>query len=176
MTPREIDWHGVKVIAHEEGVIERLPPSKSNGKICGYKNGSGYLLVSVGGKPYPIHRLIAKAFLLDFSEDMQVDHANGDKTDNRAENLRMVSTRENSCGFQKKRKSATSRFRGVCFDPKRKRWCAQTTVYGRGIGLGRYKSEEAAAIARDRGIEGLGFRRAAFNLTNHPELSMLAGC
>ncbi len=51
----------------------------------------GYL--TAGGKY--IHRIIAEAFLGDYSEDLQVNHINGIKTDNRVENLEMVTNAEN---------------------------------------------------------------------------------
>jgi len=42
-----------------------------------------------------IHRLVAKYFLNDWNEFLQVNHINGNKTDNNVENLEMVTPSEN---------------------------------------------------------------------------------
>lgn len=48
-----------------------------------------------GRKPFRLHRLVAKAFLSNFSDELQVNHINGDKSDNRVENLEMVTGSQN---------------------------------------------------------------------------------
>ena len=48
-----------------------------------------------GRKPYLQHRIIAMFYLDDYSSDLQVNHKNGIKTDNRVENLEMVTCSEN---------------------------------------------------------------------------------
>jgi hypothetical protein len=48
-----------------------------------------------GRKPYSQHRIIAMFYLEDYSNELQVNHKNGIKTDNRVENLEMVTCSEN---------------------------------------------------------------------------------
>lgn len=62
-------------------------------------NNSGYIQVSVplvsGIKTTVVHRLVAEAFL-PHQEGQEVDHIDGDKTNNRVENLRWI-THERNC-------------------------------------------------------------------------------
>lgn len=66
-----------------------------------HKSTSGYYQIMLGRKQVPqyVHRLEAIAFLDNPKELPQVDHKNGDKLDNRIENLRWVTASENTRGF-----------------------------------------------------------------------------
>jgi len=57
---------------------------------------NGYKLVQILSKTFAVHSLVAKAFLGDKPEGFQIDHINRDRQDNRKENLRYVTPRENS--------------------------------------------------------------------------------
>lgn len=46
-------------------------------------------------KKHKVHRLIAQTFLNNYSENLQVNHKNGIKTDNKIENLEMVTLKQN---------------------------------------------------------------------------------
>lgn len=46
-------------------------------------------------KFHQVHRIVAEAFLSDYSEDLQVDHVDEDKSNNAVSNLQMVSPSEN---------------------------------------------------------------------------------
>lgn len=59
----------------------------------------GYLIINLSKrkKHYTklVHRLVAQAFLDNYSNDLEVNHVNGIKNDNRVENLEMCTRLEN---------------------------------------------------------------------------------
>lgn len=59
-------------------------------------NKGGYVIVSLCGKPHYLHRLIAQAFIPNPENKRCIDHLNTNRLDNRVENLRWVSHKENS--------------------------------------------------------------------------------
>ena len=62
-------------------------------------NRNGYCKVTLQKEKYrkmfSVHRLVAQAYLKNYSNTLQVNHINGIKTDNRVENLEMVTAKEN---------------------------------------------------------------------------------
>jgi len=58
-----------------------------------YKN--GYERVNLGGKDYLLHRIIAHSFIPNFDSYLEIDHIDGNKSNNRIDNLRWVTRSEN---------------------------------------------------------------------------------
>ena len=56
----------------------------------------GYLKVELHGKTKKIHKLVANAFIPNIYNKPVIDHINGDTWDNRVENLRWATYKENS--------------------------------------------------------------------------------
>ncbi len=71
--------------------------TKDNGvkKLKLITNSSGYHVVTLKGKQQFVHRLVAAAFIPNANEKPCVDHINTITTDNRVENLRWVTQKEN---------------------------------------------------------------------------------
>lgn len=63
-----------------------------------YGNLHGYLLVRINGKHCKIHRLVATAFIPTErnKEQLQVHHKDGNRQNNRKNNLQWVSIKEHS--------------------------------------------------------------------------------
>lgn len=80
-------------------------------------------------------------FIMNPPEKMQIDHINGDGLDNRKENLRVVTNRENAQNLHIEK---TSRYPGVYWCNKSKRWMSQIKYNNKTYHLGSFKSEELA--------------------------------
>lgn len=63
------------------------------GITAGYKNARGYMRFNINRRGYAVHRLVLLAFL--GPSDLEVNHKNGIKHDNRLENLEYVTKTEN---------------------------------------------------------------------------------
>ncbi len=60
-----------------------------------HKDGSGYLRVKLLGETRKVHRLVASAFIPNPENKPTVNHINGNKTDNRVDNLEWATHSEN---------------------------------------------------------------------------------
>lgn len=77
-----------------------------------------------------------------------VDHINHDGLDNRRSNLRIASIRQNAQN-SRKRRGASSSYKGVYWDKQLKHFRARIVVDGRSVHLGLFKDEVDAAHAYD---------------------------
>ena len=115
-------------------------------------DGQGYaqVCVSVCGKQTTakIHQLVAIAFLDHTPCGMEavVKHINRDKLDNRAENLKVVSS-EMASSMKKKSLVSSSKYVGVSWDKARDKWISQISINGKQKWLGAFKYEMGAYIA-----------------------------
>lgn len=150
-------------------VVGRSGYQVSNlGNVRSFKNGEyrllkgsitwrGYKIVFfwVDGKSTnnKVHRLVYEAHIGKIPQGLQVDHINHIRTDNRLENLRVVTSRVNN---QNRDKSKTSsRYSGVSWHKGKKVWQSQINIGGKIKHLGSYKLEEDAAMAYQNALSHL---------------------
>lgn len=91
-----------------------------------------------------VHQLVAMAFLNHKPSGYKivVDHINNNRIDNRVENLQIISQRENA---SKDKKNKTSKYTGVSWHSKHKKWIANIRINGKIKYLGNFITEESAA-------------------------------
>ena len=117
---------------------------KLSGDIAGGSHSEGYVHISVDGKLYLAHRL-AWLYVHGVWPKDQIDHIDGNKSNNRICNLRDVSNgtnQENQIFAQKNNKSG---FLGV--SKKRKKYVAQIMINGKKMHLGYFNFPEQAHSA-----------------------------
>ena len=122
--------------------------SKRNpiGKIAGSTNSAGYRQVQICGKHHLQHRIIWEMFNGIIPDGLQIDHINGNKSDNRLENLRLATPSQNQANKGFNSRNSTG-FKGVSFIKCRKRYQATISVNNKNINLGSFKCPTAAYIA-----------------------------
>lgn len=115
------------------------------------KNRGGYLIGRVCGRNVFAHR-IAWAYMTGAWPEEDIDHINGDRSDNRFENLREVSRTENlkNRGLCKRNKSGEI---GIYWGADRGKWRVELM----NIKIGSFDTKEEAIKARDEAKENLGF-------------------
>lgn len=112
------------------------------GKIVGRRS-HAYRAVSVAGKEYMEHRII---FLFHHGYlPPEVDHIDGNKSNNRIENLRAASHSDNLKN-QKLKSSNTSGQKNVGWAKREQRWRVRLTVDGKDKHIGYFKDRELADL------------------------------
>jgi hypothetical protein len=103
----------------------------------------------IAGKPVTVylHRLI-----LGSPKDLTSDHISRDTLDNRRSNLRVLTKSRNSMN-RTKSAGKTSCYLGVTFLKKSKRWLARATVLGHVHVIGKFHSQDEAALARNAFVQ-----------------------
>jgi len=120
-----------------------------------------YVTVRVGGtsaKSTYLHRIIAECFIPNPENKPCVNHKNGNKHDNRVENLEWVTYSENHKHSYSELERTTPSGRylggGVCYDKSKKAYMVYTDFYNKRKYYGRYKDKELAELvakeARDK--------------------------
>lgn len=104
----------------------------------------GYVKIHHGRNWSKLHRVLTNC-----PDNLEVDHINGDKLDNRRENLRICTRSENARnkGLTKNNKSGVA---GVSWDEARNKWMASIKLNKKSYNLGRFdKIEDAIRIRKD---------------------------
>jgi hypothetical protein len=120
------------------------------------KTAYGYFQMNVNGWPYLVHRLIFLYMTGKFPEH-DVDHINGDRTDNRWCNLRQVSRQDNLRNRGLGRRN-TSGHLGISYDKEKKKYHAYIGIGdGERINIGYFVTLDDAISARKQAEKDYGY-------------------
>jgi hypothetical protein len=140
-----------KYFDHKDGRLYWKKVSHQNkqylvGQEVGSIHKTGYRHVTWQGKIHKVHRLI---YLLEHGYlPKEIDHINGDRQDNRLENLRDVTRSQNQ--FNKSMcKNNTSGTRGVSWHKKSNAWLVRVCANGKSKSIGYFKDLELAGLVAD---------------------------
>jgi hypothetical protein len=135
-------------IAQDGSLIRRVATGYKGchkaGEIVGSLTKNGYLKTKFDGGNYLVHRIIF-AIANGHWPCHQIDHIDGNRTNNRPENLRDVPPFINSQNLHKARSSNTNGCLGVTGSLNR--WRAEIRIDGRKVSLGTFEDKQDAANA-----------------------------
>ena len=137
-------------------------------KLITKKDWRGYIMVRIRTKLHAVHRLAWEMMNGPIPGDMEIDHINRIKHDNRIANLRLVSHRDNMLNVAN-RVGSTSKYKGVSLIRRTGRWYASSKISGTSTGLGLYDTELEAAIAYNAHVLELGLHTVYLNKLNADE-------
>lgn len=129
------------------GIFKRIVPTKgcsksANQNCAGSLKPSGYVCINISGVRYRLHRL-AWLYMTGEHPTAQVDHINGNRSDNRWGNLRLATNQQNQANA-KKPKNNTSGYKGVYWSKQHRKWVAKLNFGKQQIYLGFYKNPKDA--------------------------------
>ncbi len=138
----------------ETGEFVRVDGSRAG---CKHTDLSGktYIYMSIKRKKYRAHR-IAWLFITGKMPEHQIDHINGDGTDNRACNLRSVTQVQNSWNARRHHDN-TSGISGVSWHSQVSKWLVRIGDNNKRKYLGLYETLLDAAAARFNAERMLGY-------------------
>jgi hypothetical protein len=121
-----------------------------SGQVAG-TNCNGYIKISINQKIIPAHRIVW-AMLYGTWPFGEIDHIDGNRSNNKACNLREVTRQQNCMNRAKAVNNKTGR-KGVSWHAGAKKWQAHISVAGKSIYLGLFASAEDAGDEYARASE-----------------------
>lgn len=133
------------IFDYKDGVLYKKPKTKrcKSNIVVGAHHGNGYYKTSINYKKYYIHRLIYMMFYGEFP--VQIDHIDGNRSNNKIENLRTSSNTQNN---QNKplTKANKSGCKNVYWHNSANKWSVSIQVYGKKLYLGLFEDIELADL------------------------------
>ena len=146
-------WKTIPGFEHYEVSNKGRVKSLKYGKERILKNSidkDGYYRINLSNKGekqknFQVHKLVAMAFLnhKPCGYKIVVDHIDNNPLNNNVENLQLITNRENRIKDINKNKTS-SKYIGVCWHKKAKKWHSQIRINGKVKHLGYFKNPKIA--------------------------------
>jgi len=140
----------------DTGIVTRKIPTRA------YKAGDavgsdchGYLLVTVAGTKYRLHRVIWLMVQGEFPPE-QIDHIDGNRANNCLSNLRAVSAQENSRNRARESRNKSG-VTGVSWHSTQECWYSHIYANGKSVYLGSFDDKDEAIAARKQAEKIYGY-------------------
>lgn len=174
----KLEAHDKREIARNKDHIAVLPMNNSSGQtirdifvsdadwhrlaLTSWSDTDGYAAGSIDGKMMTMHRFLMAEQLRPDGKEI-IDHINGNRCDNRRENLRVLNYSGNGQNKAKK-PGCASEYTGVT--RARKLWSATITKDHKKYNLGHFLTEVEAGVA---------YNKEATRLYDNPRLNLFGG-
>ena len=148
----ELTQERLKELFHydpETGVFTWIAPSTNRikpGRTAGAVTHQGYIEIQINGRKCGAHRL-AWLYVNGKFPEHQIDHIDGNRTNNRINNLRDIPQEGNKQNRRFLSDRNTSGFLGVTFQKDIQKWVAGLSLNGKHTHLGVFKAPEEAHAA-----------------------------
>ena len=134
-----------KTFRIRDGNLERIDRRYLSGKWKPVKlraNSLGYCQVKFNGRMVYYHTIVwCLSTGKDIPQGLEIDHINGNKIDNRIENLRLVTSRGNN---QNREKHRDGELVGCYYHKRDKKFIANIRISGKKIHIGLFETEKEA--------------------------------
>lgn len=126
------------------------------GSRAGNLRREGYTRICINQKNHYLHRLV---WIWHYGElpKCDIDHIDGNPSNNKIENLRLATRSQNMYNAVKKKQVTSSKYKGVCFIKRSNKWRALINFEKTTISMGHFLTElEAAKAYNDGAIKYFG--------------------
>ena len=147
--PSQEELH--RLFEYKEGNLYwKIKPRNSTriGTKAGSLDSKGYVALKLNNSRYRMHRIIWAYHYSAIPNNLQIDHIDGNKTNNMIENLRLATNSQNKSNNKRVYCNSKSNILGVHWSKIKRKWVSQICKNKKPIHLGYFVNQEDAIAAR----------------------------